>query len=146
MILSLLLQTLLQSCAGGSLAVPTCRVRWSCQMPCNPLSHWPLALFPHFIIPSTSPWQTRSALHQRTTGYLLLFTHPPLLTPSLSTGPSSHLSFASGSVSLVSKGLCCQGLAWRRASFFFFLAGRRPPALLQVATFRKAPNGFGHFC
>lgn len=27
-----------------------------------------------------------------------------------------------------------------------FLAGKRPPTLLQVATFRKAPNGFGQFC
>lgn len=27
----------------------------------------------HFIIPSTSPWQTRSALYQRATGYLSYF-------------------------------------------------------------------------
>lgn len=40
--------------------------------------------------------------------------HPT--SPSLSSGPSSYLSFAPGSASLVSKGLwrCCQGFARRR--------------------------------
>lgn len=38
----------------------------------------------HFIIPSTSPWQTRSALYQRTAGYL---SFPSPLFPFLPSGP-----------------------------------------------------------
>lgn len=58
---------------------------WGCQRPCNPPPT--PALHPLSIIPSTSPWQTGSALYQRATGYLSSF------SSFLTQRSSSHLSF-----------------------------------------------------
>lgn len=74
-----------------------------------------------------------------------LSTQPPLLAPFLSSGPSSHLSFAPASVLLASEGLRrrCQGLA-RRGTFCRAWQGNGCQLSSRWQHSEKPPNGFGH--
>lgn len=101
-----------------------------------------LVIHPHpcppsdFIIPSTSPWQTRSALYQRATGYLSYFSsfsYPAVLIPFV---------IYTASVLVSSRG---QAVA-ARLGHGAHRPGKEEPPVPPVAAFRKPLNGFRHIC
>lgn len=110
----------------------------SCQRPCNPSRRIPCPPF-YFIIPSTSPWQTWSALYHRATGYLSSsplpsFSFPAVLIPFV-------IYAASVSVSLTGTGHLCQARP-RSSEAWQGVASVSP----WWPNLEKPLNGFRHIC